>query len=84
MLSDAILLSLIGSGVAVIGLILKYNYLSKCFHIRCCWGLVDAERDTKNEQSIEVINNTTNTTSNNNIPAVPAPSPAVGVSFRGL
>ena len=53
MFDDTVLMTLIGAALTAIGLFLKYNYLSKCFSIRCYWGCIDARRDTEHEQIIE-------------------------------
>ena len=52
MISDAVILSIIASGVGVIGLLIKYSFASKCNRTNCCFGCIQIERDTIHEQNI--------------------------------
>ena len=52
MLSDAIIIMIIGSSTAIIGLCLKLSYNSKCSHIKFCGLSVD--RNTSQEVSVNI------------------------------
>ena len=64
MLSDAILLSIVGSAVGVLSLLIRFCYISKCTNVSLCCGLVNVKRDidheivsVKNENNIQNENN---------------------------
>lgn len=52
MLSDSIIILLIGSITGLIGLCLKLAYSSKC--TKCKFGCVEVDRDTNNETRINI------------------------------
>jgi hypothetical protein len=51
-LSDPVLIIIIGSATALIGLGLKICYSSKCTHIKL--GCIDIDRDTAHEVAINM------------------------------
>lgn len=51
MLSDTIIILLIGSISSLVGLTLRYCYLSKCKVVRCC-GIFEVDREVQIEQPI--------------------------------
>ncbi len=63
MLSDAIIILLIGSVSSLLGLTLRYCYLSKCKVVRCC-GICEIDRTVELELPISAGNQTP---TNNNI-----------------
>jgi len=44
MLSDAIIMTIIATSAATIGLLFKYSILSNCTIIKCCWGCFETEK----------------------------------------
>ena len=60
-LSDAIIILLIGSVSSLVGLTLRYCYLSKCKVVRCC-GICEIDRTVELEQVLSG-----SSTPNNNI-----------------
>ena len=62
MLSDAIIILLIGSLSSLVGLTLRYCYLSKCKVVKCC-GICEIDRTVELEQTVTG----NGTPSNNNI-----------------
>ena len=58
-LSDAIIILLIGSVSSLVGLTLRYCYLSKCKVVRCC-GICEIDRTVELEQVISGGNQTPN------------------------
>jgi hypothetical protein len=55
MLSDSILLSIIASSVAILGLVIRFCYNSKCTHVDLCCGVIKVTRETHDENVI--VNN---------------------------
>ena len=49
MLSDSILLSIVGSAVGVLSLLIRFCYISKCTTVSLCCGLVNVKRDVEEE-----------------------------------
>ncbi len=61
-LSDAVIILIIGSTTALMGLCCKLSFLSKCRKIK--FGCLEIDRDTAHEQNISIGNSTPQ---NNNI-----------------
>ena len=53
-LSDPVIILIIGSGTALLGLLCKLTYSSKCKRIKC--GCITIERDTDHEVAININN----------------------------
>ena len=62
-LSDPVIILIIGSATALMGLCCKLSYSSKCTKVKCCCLTID--RDTEHEQVINI-----NNASNRNLSAV--------------
>ena len=61
-----VLLSTISTGIlALIGLCVRYSYLSKCFKVKIC--CLEYERDIKAEQEAQNIKNLSNDNSISNL-----------------
>ena len=52
MLSDSIIILIIGSATALFGLLFKLSYSSKCSRVKC--GCIEITRDTIHEQPINI------------------------------
>ncbi len=61
MVAETLLIVIVGSSVAVAGLIAKLLYNSKCSQVTCCWGACTCQRAVEREQTMAVD------TSNRNI-----------------
>ena len=60
-----ILLSTVSTGlIALLGLLIRYSFLSKCIKIKCC--CCEIERDIKHEISVEEHKDTPTQMNNNN------------------
>ena len=53
MLSDGIISLIIGAASALMGLLCKLSYSSKCTKVSCC-GCIEITRDTAREQQISL------------------------------
>ena len=53
-ISDPVIILIIGSATALLGLLCKLSYSSKCTKIKCC--CLEIERDTENEQVLNINN----------------------------
>ena len=62
-ISDPVIILIIGSATALLGLCCKLSYSSKCKTIKC--GCIEINRDTDHEQSINI-----GTNSNRNLNSV--------------
>jgi len=62
-LSDPVIILIIGSATALVGLCCKLSYSSKCTKVKCC--CIEIDRDTEHEQVINITNS-----SNRNLSAV--------------
>jgi len=51
-MEDAIIITLATMGSALIGLIIRYSYRSKCEDVNFCWGFLKFHRDVKSEKEI--------------------------------
>ena len=49
-MEDAIIIALATITSAVIGLIIRYSFRSKCEDVNCCWGFLKFHRDTRSEK----------------------------------
>lgn len=58
MLAESVLIVIVGSSVAVAGLIAKLLYNSKCSQVTCCWGACSCIRDTGHESTVQIDTNT--------------------------
>lgn len=51
-----ILISTLGTGIlALLGLIIKYCFASKCSKFKCCCNLIEIERQIEHENNINDI-----------------------------
>ena len=62
-ISDPVIILIIGSTTALLGLLCKLSYSSKCTKVKCC--CIEIERDTEHEQVINI-----SSASNRNLSAV--------------
>ena len=53
-MEDAIIITLGAMCSALIGLIIRYSYRSKCEDVNFCWGFLKFHRDVRSEN--EIIN----------------------------
>ena len=53
-ISDPVIILIIGSATALLGLCCKLSYSSKCKTIKC--GCIKITRDTEHEQSVNIGN----------------------------
>ena len=53
-MDDAIIITLATIFSALIGLIIRYSFRSKCEDVNCCWGFLKFNRDVKSEKAEEV------------------------------
>ena len=53
-ISDPVIILIIGSATALLGLCCKLSYSSKCKTIKC--GCIEITRDTENEQVLNINN----------------------------
>ncbi len=51
-LTDSILMLIIGSATGLLGLLMKLSYSSKCKYCKCC--CIEVERDTDHETAINL------------------------------
>ena len=51
-MEDAIIITLATIGSALIGLIIRYSFRSKCEDVSCCFGCLKFHRDIKAEKEI--------------------------------
>ena len=51
-MEDAIIITLATIGSALIGLIIRYSFRSKCEDFSCCFGCLKIHRDTRSEKEI--------------------------------
>ena len=51
-MEDAIIITLGAMCSALIGLIIRYSYRSKCEDVNFCWGFLKFHRDVKSEKEI--------------------------------
>ena len=51
-ISDPVIILIIGSTTALLGLLCKLSYSSKCTKVKCC--CIEIERDTEHEQVINI------------------------------
>ena len=51
-MEDAIIITLATIASAVIGLIIRYSFRSKCEDVSCCCGLLKFHRDTRSEKEV--------------------------------
>jgi hypothetical protein len=65
MLSDAIVTLIIGTASALVGLLCKLTYSSKCTKVRC--GCIEINRDTANEAPVNLSNSTPSIPTNQNM-----------------
>ena len=56
-LSEPVLIILIGAVGTAVGLIIRYSLKSKCSSVKCCFGLINVERDTDAETRAEIALN---------------------------
>ena len=52
-MQDAIIITLATIGSALIGLIIRYSFRSKCEDVNCCFGCLKFHRDIKSEKEVE-------------------------------
>ena len=57
-LSDPVIILIIGSATALVGLCCKLSYSSKCKTIKC--GCIEINRDTEHEQEVNISNRNLN------------------------
>jgi hypothetical protein len=50
-MEDAIIITLATIGSALIGLIIRYSFRSKCEDVNCCFGCLKFHRDVKSEKA---------------------------------
>jgi hypothetical protein len=50
-MQDAIIITLATIGSALIGLIIRYSFRSKCDEVNCCFGFLKFHRDVKSEKA---------------------------------
>ena len=50
-MQDAIIITLATIGSALIGLIIRYSFRSKCENVNCCFGCLKFHRDIKSEKA---------------------------------
>jgi hypothetical protein len=53
-LSDPVTIVLIGAAGTALGLCIRYSLKSKCSNVKCCFGLINIERDTDAEVRAEI------------------------------
>jgi len=53
-MEDAIIITLATIGSALIGLIIRYSFRSKCEDVNCCFGCLTFHRDVKSEKAEEI------------------------------
>jgi hypothetical protein len=53
-LSDPVTIVLIGAAGTALGLCIRYSLKSKCSNVKCCFGLINIERDTEAEVRAEI------------------------------
>jgi hypothetical protein len=51
-MQDAIIIALSTIGSALIGLIIRYSFRSKCEDFSCCFGCLKIHRDIRSEKEI--------------------------------
>jgi hypothetical protein len=51
-MENAIIITLATMGSALIGLIIRYSYRSKCEDVNFCWGFLKFHRDVRSEKDI--------------------------------
>jgi len=51
-MQDAIIITLATIGSALIGLIIRYSFRSKCEDVNCCFGCLKFHRDVKSEKEV--------------------------------
>ena len=51
-MEDAIIITLATIGSALIGLIIRYSFRSKCEDVNCCFGCLKFHRDIRSEKEI--------------------------------
>ena len=51
-MEEAIIITLATICSALIGLIIRYSYRSKCEDVNCCFGLFKLHRDTRSEKEV--------------------------------
>jgi len=51
-MDDTIIITLATICSALIGLIIRYSYRSKCKDVNCCFGCVKFHRDTRSEKEV--------------------------------
>jgi hypothetical protein len=51
-MEDAIIITLATIGSAVIGLIIRYSFRSKCEDVNCCFGCLKFHRDIRSEKEV--------------------------------
>jgi hypothetical protein len=59
-MDNVLLLSVVSVGSALIGLLIKYGFKSKCSDISICFGLLNIKRDTASEleeRNLEIVHN---------------------------
>lgn len=57
-ISDPVIILIIGSATALVGLCCKLSYSSKCKTIKC--GCIEINRDTEHEQEVNISNRNLN------------------------
>ena len=50
-MQDAIIITLSTIASAVVGLIIRYSFRSKCDEVNCCFGCLKFHRDVKSEKA---------------------------------
>jgi hypothetical protein len=50
-MQDAIIITLSTIASAVVGLIIRYSFRSKCDEVNCCFGCLKFHRDIKSEKA---------------------------------
>jgi len=51
-MEDAIIITLATIASAVIGLIIRYSFRSKCEDVNFCWGFLKFHRDIRSEKEV--------------------------------
>ena len=51
-MQDAIIITLATIGSALVGLIIRYSFRSKCEDVNCCFGCLKFHRDVKSEKEV--------------------------------
>lgn len=53
MLDSSLLYGIVTLSIGLLALLVRYAFRSKCTSVRCCFGLIDIQRDVDREDEIQ-------------------------------